>query len=795
MVPPDAAVTAQEHTISEGTRQQKDDPMMHTTGRPVFRHGMGTTGNLFLSFIGIAATAGLVQAQPRAFVANTNANSVTVVDTGSDTRTTFDVGAAPGQIVISQDGTHAYVANTGANSFSIISVAANLGDSTVTTRPLNASPTSLALSPDGTTLYVMDAAGYLETCDTGSQASCASVFIGASTGHIAVSGNRVFIASELVYEYDTSTGNVSSFNPDSTPDTFDHGNNAVDLAVLPDGRLYVAVITFHYDWRGFSADGGIVIVNPDGDTPVVGKTIPLFSLPRSIALSADGKRAFVGIQSIWADSLYGAGFLPSPWVATIDATSDMVIAWTDLGAENISVAGTHTAAGLAVTPDRSAVFVTVPSIDSVLEISTETSLVTRSFRFDGAGPTSIAIAPDAAAKPKAFLIEAVDDGPSVPVSAGSTALALANVLANDKIGGGPATAANVALSLVSSTSAAIVLDTATGGVWVHPDAAPGSYAVTYKICDAENPDNCGQAVATVTVRARRQLLAKGDDATSYAGATAIANVLANDTVDADPVTLDVVTLSAAVGAGLTLNADGSVSIAAGVAPGSRSLTYEICDVTAADNCSTASVNVTIARRPIHADPDAGSVARTGGLAVANVLANDTLEPGVGATVANVTLKAVSSTDPGITLNTVTGAVSVASTVTAGAHTLQYQICETASPVDNCNEGVVSITVKQTVIVAVGESVRASNKNASTAVRNVLANDSVGGGPATLANVKLSQVSMSPANTRIKLNADGSVSVMDKAGSGAFALVYEICAIDAPSNCARATVTIDLSGKN
>ena len=95
--------------------------------------------------------------------------------------------------------------------------------------------------------------------------------------------------------------------------------------------------------------------------------------------------------------------------------------------------------------------------------------------------------------------------------------------------------------------------------------------------------------------------------------------------------------------------------------------------------------------------------------------------------------------------------------------------------------------------AVGESARASSKNAGTAIRNVLSNDSVGGAPATLANVKLSLVSVSPANNRIVLDADGSVDVLSKAPSGLFSLVYQICEIDTPTNCGRATAKIDLSG--
>ena len=344
--------------------------MMHTTGRSVLRRGPWALGNLALSFIAITAIGGRAEAQPRAFVANTNANTVTVVDTvtdNPDARTSFGVGAAPGPIVIGKDG-RAFVANTGANSISIVDADKNLVDTIAT----NEHPVSLALSPDGATVYVMDIGGYLETCRTTLHDPCASLFIGGSSNaRLAVtsSGDRVFIASDLIYELDTKTGHLSSFIADASVSP-DHANFPVDIAILPDGRLYIAVVTYYNTWRGFSAGGGVVVVDPSGDTPVVTQTIDLFSLPGPIALSADGTRAFVGIQWDWADTLYGAAFMPGQWVATIDTGSNVTIAWTDLGAESTSVAGTHVPAGLAVAPDRSAVFVSVPNIDSLLEIGT-----------------------------------------------------------------------------------------------------------------------------------------------------------------------------------------------------------------------------------------------------------------------------------------------------------------------------------------------------------------------------------------------------------------------------------------
>src|SRR4029450_2643832 len=63
------------------------------------------------------------------------------------------------------------------------------------------------------------------------------------------------------------------------------------------------------------------------------------------------------------------------------------------------------------------------------------------------------------------------------------------------------------------------------------------------------------------------------------------------------------------------------------------------------------------------------------------------------------------------------------------------------------------------------------------------------------SVTISLVSLTPANNMIRLDiSDGSVDVLGKTSSGAFSLVYQICEIGMPSNCAPATVALNLSGR-
>ena len=219
------------------------------------------------------------------------------------------------------------------------------------------------------------------------------------------------------------------------------------------------------------------------------------------------------------------------------------------------------------------------------------------------------------------------------------------------------------------------------------------------------------------------------------------------------------------GAGITLDAaTGSVFVAIGTVAGTHTLTYLICEILDPANCDAADVMVTVKAFVIDAVNDSGVVPKAGGTAVANVLANDKFAA-AAATVAKVRLSQLASTHAGISLNLATGAVTVAAGTTVGTHTLNYRICEIAMP-SNCDDAIVTVTVLATPITAASDYARASSKVANTAIANVLANDRLGGAPATLANVTLSFVSLTPANSKIRLDlADGSVDVLGKTDSG------------------------------
>ena len=738
----------------------------------------------------VVAGATRTEAQTKAYVAHPGVNLVTVIDTATGTVVgALPVGTGPARVAITRDGTRAYVTNGGSDSISVIDTGAG---AVIETIPVGGNPSALAVTPDGRRLYVMTAGGVVDVVDTALRTVAAIISVGSS-GDIAITpdGARAYVAAGLVYVIDTATNVVvHSFAAEaaSVPDV---ANNASAVAISPDGtRAYVGVYTFNMTGGNFSAGGSLALVDTASDT--VAGTINLFSLPGSIALTPDGSRAYVGIQAFWANTGYGAAFFPGRQIAVIDTITSSIAAAIDLGADGPSWTQQNTAAGIGVTPDRGAVYAAIPRLGVVAVADVNTNSVTAVIPV-APGPGGLAVAPDSTVAPAPYVIDAVDDSGTAS-SAGGTAVA--SVLANDRLGGIHVTTAHVTLTEQSSTSAGVALEPATGAVRVSAGTAVGIYALVYRICEIAAASSCDDATVTVSIHAPYVIDAVNDSASTLPGRTAIASVLANDTLNGTLATAARVTLSAvsSTSTGITLNVtSGSIFVAVGTTIGTQTMTYQICEIASPSNCDAADVTITVSPFPIDAVNDTGTALRTGGTALASVLANDTFA-GAMATLANVRLSQLASTHAGISLNVASGAVTVAAGTPVGTYTLSYGICEIATP-SNCDEAIVTVTVQPLLITAANDSARGSSKVANTALASVLTNDRLGNAPATPANVRLSAVSLTPASSMIRLDvSDGSVDVLGKTSSGIYTLVYEICEVAMPTNCARATVTIDLSGR-
>jgi len=747
-----------------------------------------------VGLIGLAATPAYAQSDLFFVV---DANGVERVSKTLE-RTPVATGTtpAPSQVAVSGDGQFTFVAY--ANSSVVSKLDASGAE--VAKFDVGGTPAALAANQNGNVLWVLRAVGTAGELNASGEVVAfdqngtptTPVAVGESFGGIAVSSELAYVAAGDVTVINAAGDVVGQLALNSDPNLF---NFAVSI-VVNGSTVYLAVNTYNYaGFLGFSATGSVRVVTAvTGDIGTVTLTqqneIPLFSIPDAMTLTANG-HLYVGIPYIWADSLYGAGFLQSDWVADVDPRAG-TIGWINLGLAGKVPGAVYSAGSLAAAPDGSRVFVAIPSGNSIAVIDALTGILALEQTIEVGRPTSLAALPGVAAVPTNLKLLAADDAAAGPVPAGGVRAAIANVLANDTLGGVPVTLNNN-VEFVDGPSAGVTLDRTTGAVWVADGIDAGAQSFTYVIREKGNTSNTATGHVTLNVRERYPIAASGDIATSFAGAMAIGNVLANDTLKPGTVgtTLADVQIEIdqldALGGGVTLDAStGAVVVDAAAAVGDHTIGYRICERDARNCSGSAPVVVSVVNRRITPGVDTVVAPRTGAAAILNVLANDTIE-GAG----RLALVAAVSDGAGVTIDA-NGFVSVAHGAASGSHTLAYQVCEAGR--DNCGVGTAAVTVTPYVIAARSDSARLSPKNPATAIANVLANDTLGDMAATTANVRISaQYTVSPATDKIALNAStGAISILKNAVSGTFTLTYQVCEAADLTNCASGKATIDLS---
>lgn len=293
-------------------------------------------GASVLVFLALPAHA---SGAPFAYITNSGDNTVSVIDTSTDTvTTTISVGGQPCGVAISPDGTRVYVTNGADDTVSVIDA---IGNVVIATVPIasggGAAPDEgIAITPDGLRLYVpglgVDLVSVVDTTTLGVLTTIPS--IGSPRGAVVDStGLRAYVTNRTqgsISVIDTSSNTVSS--------TIALNNTGLSgITVSPDGsRVYAA-----------SIDANRVYVI-DTSTNALTTTITVSQQPSGIAVSPDGSQLYVASNGINV-------------LEVIATATDSVIASIPVGLDPV---------GVSVTPDGARVYVantgsnTVSVVDS-----------------------------------------------------------------------------------------------------------------------------------------------------------------------------------------------------------------------------------------------------------------------------------------------------------------------------------------------------------------------------------------------------------------------------------------------
>jgi large repetitive protein len=176
---------------------------------------------------------------------------------------------------------------------------------------------------------------------------------------------------------------------------------------------------------------------------------------------------------------------------------------------------------------------------------------------------------------------------------------LGNILNNDILNGVSVVPNLVDISIVSSDSELIILDTETGMIGLKPGISAGIYEMEYRICEIINPENCNTGLVTIVVVAP-QISAINDvfgPVSGIDGMENAGNILSNDLIsgqefDASDVLISILSTNLPDEIALDTNT-GLISVAPLTPGGTYTMSYRICDILNPTNCDQANVSVTV----------------------------------------------------------------------------------------------------------------------------------------------------------------------------------------------------------
>jgi uncharacterized protein (TIGR03437 family) len=286
-----------------------------------------------LTWMGLSGSTQIACAQGRAYVANFGSNTVSVIDTSSNTVVaTVNVGSQPYAVAVTPDGTQAYVANCGGDVF-VIATSNNTVSAKVV---VGGCPYDVAITPDGTRAYVVrDNANSVWAIDTSSNTVVAKVTVADTPGAIAITpdGTRAYVVSvgTLSVSPAVSVIDISSNTVVTTLSVAELGRTPVGVAITPDGKhAYVP-----------NTGGYVSVIDTSSNTVTTQVTVPGIGISQvGVAITPDGKHAYV--------TTFGPN--GSNPVAVIDTSSNTVVANIPVGVG---------ATGVAISPDGTRAYVTV----------------------------------------------------------------------------------------------------------------------------------------------------------------------------------------------------------------------------------------------------------------------------------------------------------------------------------------------------------------------------------------------------------------------------------------------------
>jgi YVTN family beta-propeller protein len=307
-----------------------------------------------------------------AYVTNHSGDSVTVIDTSTNTVVTtiaLCAGCSPAGLAVTPDGQFVYVAIQSNGSVNVIATSSNNVVATIPMCDCTSSPVGVAITPDGNRAYVTDVArSAIEVIDTNPASETHNTVLTTITADVGNPVGPIAITpdgSAAFYTFGTGSVGRIDTSTNSHTSTITVGSNPTGVAVTPNGA-------------------SIYVTNNGGNAvSVIPNTFPTFSPitsitvgagPYAVAFTPNGAFAYVVNQG-------------SNTVSVINTATQSVVA-------TVSPSCIFTNQ-IAITPDGAQAYVADDECSTADVISTATNTVTKSVSV-GSSPFGVAISPSGA---------------------------------------------------------------------------------------------------------------------------------------------------------------------------------------------------------------------------------------------------------------------------------------------------------------------------------------------------------------------------------------------------------------
>ena len=361
--------------------------------------------------------------------------------------------------------------------------------------------------------------------------------------------------------------------------------------------------------------------------------------------------------------------------------------------------------------------------------------------------------------------------------------------------GNPATPSNVTVTIDNDGGLTGLTVDGTGKLVVPNNTTPGTYTITYKICDKLDANVCDTATAKIKVPS--VIDAVDDPEVSVPGTGGTVSILTNDTLNGNPATPSNVTVTIDNDGGLTgltVDSTGKLVVPNNTTPGTYTITYKICDKLDANVCDTATAKIKVTGTPttIQANDDGvWEVGTQGGFLTPSILDNDQIGTRIGLTASDVSIEKTQgqpAPDSHLVMNA-DGRITVRSGIAIGTYIYYYTIIDKAN---NNQTSSAKAIIKVVNFVAQQDEYSLTNtKDRPQSTPSVITNDEMDGKKPPVIGTDVTLTPGVPSHPNLHMNPDGTITIAPNTPDGTYTYEYTICRVSNPTDCKTTQAIINL----